>query len=423
MTQYLDTWTRDRHAGKLSLLSKLKLHFLKQAASLIGTLDPTTLARGIDISHWQGDVDIAKHKAEGDISFVFPKASDGKQLQSGDPTYAPNYIDDWLYRNVQKCYLAKVACIPYHYVQPFFADYNVTGTIVWNMKCLHAALDPLTPKISYHAIMLDVEEITGTEPNRSDVVLGMMSEIALDPKMSQVPLIIYSSNNILNNYYPKLMNQLSYQGANKNLFLAQWVYTTVTATSWANIISSIMPTISMKVLTPGYATWKFLQWTAAFSWNSVRIDLDFYNGTKAALFSWLGFNPGTDTVAPTVPTNFTTVVTGNSVVFNWIASTDAVGVAGYKLYIDQTLKATLTATTSTISGFADGTYNAEISAIDAAGNESARASSVFTVKTIPDNTLELRVVALETSVNLLTARLSDLENKYSSHTHIVNKPS
>jgi GH25 family lysozyme M1 (1,4-beta-N-acetylmuramidase) len=303
MTKYLDTWTRDAKVGKLNLIDRYNLWRMKEEPTLIGTLDPTTLARQIDISHWQGDVDIAKMKAEGDISMVFPKASDGKQVQAGDPTYANNYVDDWLYRNVQKCYDAKIACGPYHYVQPFFPDYTLEGIVAWNMKTLHAALDPLTPKKSYHAIVLDVEEATGTEPNRSDVVLKMMEAIAADPKMSQVPVIVYSSMSMYNSYYPKLRDQLSFPGANKNLWMAQWVYNTVTNTTWANVVSTIMPSISMKVLTPGFATWKFLQWSSSLilPGGSGRTDVNFYNGTKAALYSWLGFDPGTVVPPPPPP--------------------------------------------------------------------------------------------------------------------------
>jgi GH25 family lysozyme M1 (1,4-beta-N-acetylmuramidase) len=232
-----------------------------------------------------------------------PKASDGKQVQAGDRFNPKNYVDDWLYRNVQKCFDAKIPCAPYHYVQPYLsADYTVQGTVDWNMQTLHAAFDPLTPKVSYHAIVLDVEEKTASPLNGSDVVLKMMEAIALDPKLSQVPLIIYSSMSVLN-YYTKLREQISYPNANRNLWMAQWVYNTTTNTSWESFWTIYAPKIDMKVLTPGYANWKFVQVSASFilPGGSGRTDISFYNGTRDGLFSWLKFDAGTTPPEPPPP--------------------------------------------------------------------------------------------------------------------------
>ncbi len=82
-----------------------------------------------------------------------------------------------------------------------------------------------------------------------------------------------------------------------------------------------------------------------------------------------------DTVAPTTPTNF--AATRNSttqVNLTWTASTDAVGVAGYRIYRNGVLVAT---TTGTGTGYNDTGLTAHtpywywIEAIDAAGNVSA----------------------------------------------------
>jgi GH25 family lysozyme M1 (1,4-beta-N-acetylmuramidase) len=292
--RYLDTWELNKH-HKPGLLQKVQLALTPDDKTLIGSLDPTKLARAVDVSHWQGEIDVRRIKDDGDVALLLPKASDGKQVQAGDPTYEKNYVDDYLYRNVQKAYDTKIACAPYHYAQPYLsADYTVQGTIDWNMETLHAAFDPLVPGKSYQAISLDVEEKTASPLNGSDVILGIIKELGLDPKFNQVPLIIYTSMSVLN-YYTKLREQISYQGANRNLWMAQWVYNTTTTTTWADMISRIMPQINMKVLTPGYANWKFLQWSSSFILPGCagRMDQNVYNGTKAQLYAWLKFEPGT----------------------------------------------------------------------------------------------------------------------------------
>jgi chitin-binding protein len=57
----------------------------------------------------------------------------------------------------------------------------------------------------------------------------------------------------------------------------------------------------------------------------------------------------------------------------WSASTDNVGVTGYRLYRGSTLVGTTTATAVTFTGLACGrTYQLGVEARDAAGNSSAR---------------------------------------------------
>ena len=93
--------------------------------------------------------------------------------------------------------------------------------------------------------------------------------------------------------------------------------------------------------------------------------------------------PG-DTTAPTVPTNVAvSATTATSVSLSWTASTDAVGVSGYRIYVYDTLAeeyvlAEEVATTSgTVSSLETGlTYQFKVSAYDAAGNESALSSAV-----------------------------------------------
>ncbi len=89
-----------------------------------------------------------------------------------------------------------------------------------------------------------------------------------------------------------------------------------------------------------------------------------------------------DTTAPSAPTNLSVVSkTSNSVSFSWTASTDNVGVTGYKVYRSTTLLATVTPTSYTATGLSPATsYNFTVNAIDAAGNTST-SSSILSVTT------------------------------------------
>ena len=82
---------------------------------------------------------------------------------------------------------------------------------------------------------------------------------------------------------------------------------------------------------------------------------------------------GGDTQAPTTPTNLAaTPVSASEIDLSWTASTDNVGVAGYKIYRDGTQVATDTSGTAYAdTGLTPSTYHAYwISAYDAAGNVS-----------------------------------------------------
>jgi chitodextrinase len=83
----------------------------------------------------------------------------------------------------------------------------------------------------------------------------------------------------------------------------------------------------------------------------------------------------TDTAPPSAPTGFTAGTTSEtSIATTWTASTDNVGVAGYRLYLGATQVATTTGTTYTFTGLACGTaYQLGVSAYDASGNTSAPA--------------------------------------------------
>lgn len=83
-----------------------------------------------------------------------------------------------------------------------------------------------------------------------------------------------------------------------------------------------------------------------------------------------------DVDPPTVPGNLTANnITQTSADLSWTASSDNVGVTGYNVYVDGVLDGNTTSLAYTVSGLtANTTYNMEVTAYDAAGNESAPAS-------------------------------------------------
>lgn len=94
-----------------------------------------------------------------------------------------------------------------------------------------------------------------------------------------------------------------------------------------------------------------------------------------------------DSTAPTTPTGLTVGTRAiTSIPLSWTASTDNVGVTGYRVYRNggTTPVGTPTTTSFTDSGLTPNTaYSYTVSAVDAAGNESVKTTAVAT-STLPD---------------------------------------
>jgi len=91
---------------------------------------------------------------------------------------------------------------------------------------------------------------------------------------------------------------------------------------------------------------------------------------------------GADTIAPTVPGGLTATVASLQINLSWTASTDNVGVAGYKVFRNGTQVATSSSLTYADAGLLPLTlYNYAVAAFDAAGNTSAQ-SAVVSVSTL-----------------------------------------
>ncbi|WP_326719456.1 MULTISPECIES: fibronectin type III domain-containing protein [unclassified Streptomyces] len=91
-----------------------------------------------------------------------------------------------------------------------------------------------------------------------------------------------------------------------------------------------------------------------------------------------GGGGGSDTQAPTAPTNLTSPAkTSSSVSLSWGASSDNVGVTGYNVYSGANQVLTVSGTTATVSGLSPSTaYTFTVRARDAAGNVSAASNSL-----------------------------------------------
>ncbi|MBI2120227.1 MAG: fibronectin type III domain-containing protein, partial [Parcubacteria group bacterium] len=85
----------------------------------------------------------------------------------------------------------------------------------------------------------------------------------------------------------------------------------------------------------------------------------------------------TDTIAPTVPTGLSaTAISSSQINLAWTASTDNVGVTGYKVFRGGVQIATVAGTSYSNTGLSPSTtYTYTVSAYDAAGNNSAQSAS------------------------------------------------
>ncbi|CAM1368285.1 endonuclease [Tenacibaculum xiamenense] len=115
-----------------------------------------------------------------------------------------------------------------------------------------------------------------------------------------------------------------------------------------------------------------------------------WNSLSKDTFSGLGNHSvnggGSDTQAPSAPSGLTSSnITKNSVVLNWSASSDNVGVTGYDVYRNGSRITTTTNTSYTVSGLsASTTYSFYVKAKDAANNISGN-SNVKSVTTLSNS--------------------------------------
>lgn len=132
--------------------------------------------------------------------------------------------------------------------------------------------------------------------------------------------------------------------------------------------------------------------STAYSYTVSAVDAAGNESSQTGAATATTAAPPADSTPPTVPTGLTVgTVTTTNVPLTWTASTDAVGVTGYRVYRGGTLVGSPTATSYTDTGLSAGTtYSYTVSAVDAAGNESAQtaaasATTAAATGTIADN--------------------------------------
>ena len=166
------------------------------------------------------------------------------------------------------------------------------------------------------------------------------------------------------------------------------------ATYWFDnfVVSSsrVYPSSTIEISGDG-STWKY-QYPVFLSDTSsqIKVNLSGVTGTSyrlrvtnnaqqtSAIYTLSGGGGGGDTQAPSVPAGLAaSVISSSQINLSWSASTDNVGVTGYKIYRGGTLLTTTTSRTYNNTGLAASTaYSYRVSAIDAAGNESSQCTAV-----------------------------------------------
>lgn len=137
----------------------------------------------------------------------------------------------------------------------------------------------------------------------------------------------------------------------------------------------------LSVNSPGLQLGSLVSNVTADYWGNARVAINDIGAHQFSTGSGATPPPTADTTAPATPTGLGASVNGNSIALHWNASTDNVGVTGYRVYRNGVLVTTVAATSWTDTGLATSTtYSYRVSAIDAAGNESAQ-SAALSVKT------------------------------------------
>ena len=104
-----------------------------------------------------------------------------------------------------------------------------------------------------------------------------------------------------------------------------------------------------------------------------------------------GGSSSTDTTAPSTPASLASSnITSTSATISWTASTDNIGVTGYKIFNNGTQVGTSTSTSYSLTGLTAGTtYSVTVQAYDAAGNTSTSSSALSVTTTSASTFTEL----------------------------------
>ncbi|TAL07788.1 MAG: hypothetical protein EPO00_08515, partial [Chloroflexota bacterium] len=155
--------------------------------------------------------------------------------------------------------------------------------------------------------------------------------------------------------------------------------TTSPGSPWTNLADQVNSSIS------NATAWQITSATGTYSaaWT-LGASTPGYDGTIAA-FKRVA---GGDTTPPSVPTGLAvTVATSKQLNLSWTASTDNVGVQGYRVYRDGALAATVGTNAFADTGLAGGSaHTYTVAALDGAGNASAQSTTAAGTTTAPVRT-------------------------------------
>ena len=139
------------------------------------------------------------------------------------------------------------------------------------------------------------------------------------------------------------------------------------------------------IYTTGTSTPYFWNTTGLTAGQSYQYQIKAKNDTTTSGFSntAIAIAPdcGGDTIPPSIPIGLTAAaVSSTQINLSWNASTDNVGVVGYKIYRNSSYLKSVNITSASDTGLSPSTqYCYTVSAYDAAGNESAQSNQVYAV--------------------------------------------
>ena len=287
----------------LNLLPEMQSNS-RSIKSLLGLLTAvqsrfTGYAYGPDLSHYNLDVNVQQLVDHG-CSFIVHKISDGLQMTTGGVYDPATYKDPSVDERIQQAFEVKradggtgIPVVLYHYMRFFGQRKDQLDQLNYLMLNLTKSK---IPGKSYHAVVLDIEE---SNVDSDTNIQEKTEEVYAELLSLGVPILFYTSNNYLETQSHALRDWLGAKDNPKNLWMAQWPWyrRTITWDTFANYV----PTDSIKVLTPGFASWKLWQ-----AWGDINglagcsnsMDMNWFNGPVSALYSFLNFQTSTPPVEP-----------------------------------------------------------------------------------------------------------------------------
>ncbi len=195
------------------------------------------IIKGIDVSHWQGDVNWTKVKNSG-IVFAFVKATEGT-----------SYVDPNFEENIENAHSAGLYVGAYHFAEP--ENYNAKDSAEFFVETIKPYL-----KSGYLRPVLDLEEGSSLgKDNLSKWVNEFMVEVF---NLTEIKPIIYTNTNYAENYLEPPVTQW-------NLWIANYGVSSPSTGVWDS--------------------WAFWQYSdeGYVSGVSGNVDMDYYNGNLDSL--------------------------------------------------------------------------------------------------------------------------------------------